>query len=77
MMLDISAQATLGALAPRADFPILNQTVHGKPLVYLDSTATAQKPLAVLDAMDRYYRETNANVHRGAYAPQRSRQRAI
>jgi cysteine desulfurase/selenocysteine lyase len=65
MMLDVQAQASL---APRGDFPILAQTVHGKPLVYLDSTATAQKPNAVLDAMDRYYRATNANVHRGAYA---------
>ncbi|MBA3824761.1 MAG: cysteine desulfurase [Ktedonobacterales bacterium] len=67
-MLDISAQTTLASLAAREDFPILSQMVHGKPLVYLDSTATAQKPLAVLDAMDRYYRTTNANVHRGAYA---------
>jgi cysteine desulfurase/selenocysteine lyase len=62
-----------GATAPpdwegvRADFPILQRTVHGKPLVYLDSTATAQKPLAVLDAMDTYYRTTNANIHRGVY----------
>ena len=43
-------------------------TVHGAPLVYLDSAATSQKPTAVLDAMDAYYRETNANVHRGVYA---------
>jgi cysteine desulfurase/selenocysteine lyase len=51
----------------KADFPILKQQVHGKRLVYLDSAATSQKPVAVLDAMDRYYRETNANVHRGVY----------
>jgi cysteine desulfurase/selenocysteine lyase len=51
----------------RADFPILLRTVHGKPLVYLDSTATSQKPQAVLDAMDTYYRTTNANIHRGVY----------
>ncbi len=51
----------------RADFPILQRTVHGKPLVYLDSTATSQKPQAVLDAMDSYYRTTNANIHRGVY----------
>jgi cysteine desulfurase/selenocysteine lyase len=51
----------------KADFPILKQQVHGKRLVYLDSAATSQKPLAVLDAMDRYYREINANVHRGVY----------
>lgn len=51
----------------RADFPILSRTVHGKPLVYLDSTATSQKPQVVLDAMDAYYRTTNANIHRGVY----------
>jgi cysteine desulfurase/selenocysteine lyase len=51
----------------RADFPILSRMVHGKPLVYLDSTATSQKPQAVLDAMDDYYRTTNANIHRGVY----------
>ncbi len=51
----------------KADFPILKRQVHGKRLVYLDSAASSQKPLAVLDAMDRYYREYNANVHRGVY----------
>jgi cysteine desulfurase/selenocysteine lyase len=51
----------------RADFPILRQQVHGKPLVYLDSAATAQKPEAVIRALDAYYREYNANVHRGVY----------
>src|SRR5215203_2871394 len=51
----------------KADFPILKRQVHGKRLVYLDSAATSQKPLAVLDAMDGYYREYNANVHRGVY----------
>ena len=51
----------------RNQFPILNQEVHGKPLIYLDSAASAQKPLAVLDAMDHYYRHDNANVHRGAH----------
>ena len=50
-----------------AHFPILSRSVHGKPLVYLDSTATSQKPQAVLDAMDDYYRTTNANIHRGVY----------
>ena len=59
--------APLDVTALRADFPILSRTVHGAPLVYLDSAATSQKPTAVLDAMDAYYRETNANVHRGVY----------
>ncbi|MBR9870437.1 MAG: cysteine desulfurase [Gammaproteobacteria bacterium] len=51
----------------RRDFPILAQEVNGKPLVYLDNGASAQKPIAVLDAMDRYYREMHSNVHRGAH----------
>jgi len=51
----------------RRDFPILAQEVNGKPLVYLDNGASAQKPTAVLDAMDRYYREMHSNVHRGAH----------
>jgi cysteine desulfurase/selenocysteine lyase len=52
----------------RADFPILKREVKpGVPLIYLDSTATAQKPLAVLDAMDRLYRLFNANIHRGVH----------
>ncbi|MDE2274324.1 MAG: cysteine desulfurase [Gammaproteobacteria bacterium] len=52
----------------RRDFPVLQQSVHGKPLVYLDNAATAQKPQSVIDAVARYYRETNANVHRGVHA---------
>jgi cysteine desulfurase/selenocysteine lyase len=55
------------AEAVRRDFPILSQQVNGKPLVYLDNGASAQKPTAVLDAMDRYYREMHSNVHRGAH----------
>jgi cysteine desulfurase / selenocysteine lyase len=51
----------------RADFPILNERVHGKPLVYLDSANTSQKPQSVLDAMDRYYRHTNSNIHRATH----------
>ena len=51
----------------REDFPILNRRIHGKPLVYLDNAATTQKPQAVIDALDRYYRETNANIHRGVH----------
>jgi cysteine desulfurase/selenocysteine lyase len=51
----------------RQDFPILRQRVHGRPLVYLDNAATTQKPRAVLEAMQRYYEETNSNVHRGVH----------
>ena len=53
--------------AIRQDFPILNQRANGKPLVYLDSGASSQKPLAVIEAIDEYYRTYNANVHRGTY----------
>src|SRR5436190_6163088 len=51
----------------RRDFPILNQKIHGKPLVYLDNAATTQKPQAVIDAMVRSYAEDNANIHRGVH----------
>ena len=51
----------------RTDFPILSEQVHGKPLVYLDNAATAQKPTRVIEAIRRYYREYNANVHRGVH----------
>ena len=51
----------------RADFPILKQQVHGKPLVYLDNAATSQKPQVVLDTLLHYYAEENANVHRGIH----------
>src|SRR5260221_8041609 len=53
----------------RKDFPILAQEVRpGVPLIYLDSAATSQKPVSVLEAEDHYYRESNANVHRGVHA---------
>lgn len=52
----------------RADFPILSETVHGQPLVYLDNAATTQKPEAVIEAIAHYYRHDNANVHRAAHA---------
>lgn len=52
----------------RADFPILSEKVYGKPLVFLDSGASAQKPRAVIDAMTQMYEHTYANVHRGIYA---------
>ena len=52
----------------RADFPILNQQIHGKPLVYLDNAATSQKPTQVIDVLVTYYRETNSNIHRGVHS---------
>jgi len=51
----------------REDFPILAQTVRGKPLVYLDNAATSQKPRQVIEAMSRVLEEHNANIHRGVY----------
>jgi cysteine desulfurase/selenocysteine lyase len=51
----------------RADFPILDQQVHGKPLIYFDNAATSQKPRAVIDALVHYYEHDNANVHRGIH----------
>lgn len=51
----------------RADFPILKERPHGKPLVFLDSAASSQKPIQVIDAMDDYYRRYHANIHRGVY----------
>jgi len=51
----------------RADFPALHQKVHGRPLVYLDNAASAQKPQAVIDAISDYYRRDHANVHRGVH----------
>jgi cysteine desulfurase / selenocysteine lyase len=62
------ATAMIDAVRLRADFPILGRSENGAPLVYLDSAATSQKPSVVLKAMDAYYREANANVHRGVYA---------
>ncbi|MCI0400257.1 MAG: cysteine desulfurase [Gammaproteobacteria bacterium] len=51
----------------RAEFPILKQKVHGKPLVYLDNAATTQKPQSVIDVLGRYYGEINSNIHRGIH----------
>lgn len=53
--------------ALKAQFPILNQQIHGKPLVYLDNAATTQKPQSVINAITHYYTHINANVHRGSY----------
>ncbi len=52
----------------RQDFPLLSSLVHGKPISYLDSAATSLQPQSVLSAMDRYYKTTHANVHRGVYS---------
>src|SRR5690606_11518915 len=57
----------LDAARVRADFPLLARTVHGKPLVYFDSANTAQKPVAVIEAVDAFYREHNANVARAVH----------
>ena len=51
----------------RKDFPILHQTVNGKPLIYLDNAATSQKPLAVINTITDYYERYNSNIHRGAH----------
>lgn len=67
MSLLAQSSPMLDVAAVRADFPALHQSVHGKPLVYLDSAASAQRPQAVLDAMDHYHRHDHANVHRGVH----------
>jgi len=59
--------------ALRKDFPILDQQVHGKPLIYFDNAATSQKPRAVIDALVHYYEYDNANVHRGIHEFEQSR----
>jgi cysteine desulfurase/selenocysteine lyase len=61
------ATDSTGLLEVRADFPILAREIDGRRLVYLDSASTSQKPAAVLDALDDYYRNHNANIHRGVY----------
>ena len=66
-----SSEAAIAALdieRIRADFPLLSRTVHGKPLIYLDNANTSQKPEVVIDAVDHFYRHTNANVARAVHA---------
>jgi len=63
----VTARSALDAQRLRADFPIFEQEIHGKPLAYLDSAVTSQKPRQVLDAMRTFYETSNANVHRGVY----------
>ena len=66
-MTDPAPAVSLDLARIRADFPILGREVGGRPLTYLDSAATSQKPVQVLDAVDHYYRTSNANVHRGVH----------
>jgi cysteine desulfurase/selenocysteine lyase len=66
--LEQNQPAAFDAAAIRRDFPILRQEVNGHPLVYLDNAATTQKPEVVIEAISHYYRNDNANVHRGAHA---------
>ena len=63
----ISTKDVLDIEKIRRDFPLLQVKVYGKPLVYLDNSATTQKPEMVLKAMDEYYRTYNSNVHRGVH----------
>ena len=63
----VDARAVLDVERIRADFPVLSRRVHGHPLAYLDNAATSQKPQAVINSLDRYYREYNANIHRGVH----------
>ena len=66
VLIDVSKKE-FSPYAVRADFPILSQQVNGHPLVYLDNSATTQKPNMVIDAISDYYRGYNSNVHRGAH----------
>ena len=65
--LSISPPAALDVQKVRTDFPILTRQIHGRPLVYLDSASSSQKPRPVIDAMHHYYTTTHANIHRGVY----------
>jgi cysteine desulfurase/selenocysteine lyase len=62
-----SGVSRLNVAAIRNDFPILRETIHGKPLVYLDNAASTQKPEVVIDILERYYSQNNSNVHRGVH----------
>ena len=62
-----SPDGSLDVARIRGDFPVLGETVHGKPLVYLDNAATAQKPRTVIERLARYYETENANIHRGVH----------
>jgi cysteine desulfurase/selenocysteine lyase len=64
---EVAAVDPLSAARIKADFPLLQREIKGRPIAYLDSAATSQKPQSVIDAMNRYYETINANVHRGVY----------
>ena len=68
MTVPTSTADGLDAAAIRADFPVLAEQVHERPLVYLDNAATSQKPRAVIDVLQTYYETYNANIHRGLHA---------
>ncbi|MGE5607281.1 MAG: SufS family cysteine desulfurase [Bacteroidota bacterium] len=63
-----SPDSTYNVQAIRNDFPILRQKVNGRPLIWFDNAATTQKPQAVIEALEKFYRESNSNVHRGAHS---------
>jgi cysteine desulfurase/selenocysteine lyase len=65
--IETTPRRVLDPVALRADFPILEREIHGHPLTYLDSASSSQKPRVVIDAVADYYRQYNANVHRGIY----------
>ena len=63
----LSTKTIMDVESIRKDFPILQRKVHGRPLVYFDNAATSQKPKQVIDAMDDYYKNSNANIHRSIH----------
>src|SRR5258705_13185290 len=65
--LPTAATRALDIEAIRRDFPILDQQINGKPLVYLDNAASSQRPRAVIEAISHYYEHDHANVHRGVH----------
>ena len=66
MKLSIKDQVDLSFI--RKQFPVLEQSINGKPLIYFDNAATTQKPLTVINEINRYYAEDNSNIHRGMHA---------
>ncbi|MCC6837947.1 MAG: aminotransferase class V-fold PLP-dependent enzyme, partial [Bacteroidia bacterium] len=66
-MIQAKSKIDLDIQKIRNDFPLLSRSINGKPLVYFDNGATAQKPLAVIDAINNYYTHQNANIHRGVH----------